>query len=68
MMGVMFDMLFSIIYIYILYQLTTLADPIKIRAWNIAGLPSDSLSTENGIIMNKARRWPLFIDPQGILQ
>jgi len=43
----------------------TLADPVKVRAWNISGLPSDNLSTENGIIVSKARRWPLMIDPQG---
>jgi dynein heavy chain len=34
------------------------------RAWNIAGLPSDSLSEDNGIIISKARRWSLMIDPQ----
>lgn len=44
---------------------TTLADPVEIRAWGIAGLPSDDHSIENGIIMEKARRWPLLIDPQG---
>ena len=44
---------------------TTLADPVSIRAWTIAGLPSDSVSVENGIIVAKARRWPLMIDPQG---
>ncbi|CAE7879527.1 DNAH1, partial [Symbiodinium sp. KB8] len=43
----------------------TLADPVQVRAWNIAGLPSDRHSVENGIIMAKARRWPLLIDPQG---
>ncbi|XP_024523426.1 dynein heavy chain 1, axonemal [Selaginella moellendorffii] len=42
-----------------------LKDPVKMRAWNIAGLPSDSLSEDNGIIVFKARRWPLMIDPQG---
>jgi dynein heavy chain, axonemal len=42
-----------------------LGDPIKIRAWNIAGLPSDSFSVDNGIIVSNARRWPLMIDPQG---
>jgi len=42
-----------------------LADPVKIRAWQINGLPSDNVSTENGIIVSKARRWPLMIDPQG---
>nr|PNR26425.1 hypothetical protein PHYPA_031000 [Physcomitrium patens] len=42
-----------------------LKDPVQMRAWNIAGLPSDSLSEDNGIIISKARRWPLMIDPQG---
>ena len=45
--------------------LHTLGDPVQIRAWNIAGLPTDAVSIENGIIMAKARRWPLMIDPQG---
>jgi dynein heavy chain len=35
------------------------------RSWTITGLPNDSFSIENGIIMSKARRWPLCIDPQG---
>ncbi|KAI9224417.1 dynein heavy chain and region D6 of dynein motor-domain-containing protein [Blastocladiella britannica] len=43
----------------------TLGDPIQIRAWTIAGLPNDSFSIDNGIVMSKTRRWPLFIDPQG---
>jgi len=43
----------------------TLGDPVKIRSWNIFGLPSDTFSTENGIILSNARRWPLMIDPQG---
>uniref|UniRef100_A0A6Q2WX96 Dynein axonemal heavy chain 12 n=1 Tax=Esox lucius TaxID=8010 RepID=A0A6Q2WX96_ESOLU len=43
----------------------TLGDPIKIRAWNIAGLPTDSFSIDNGIIVSNSRRWPLMIDPQG---
>lgn len=30
----------------------------------MAGLPSDPVSVENGIIIEKARRWPLMIDPQ----
>ena len=38
---------------------------MKIRAWNIAGLPVDSFSVDNGIIVDNARRWPLMIDPQG---
>jgi len=43
----------------------TLGEPVKIRAWNIAGLPVDSFSVDNGIIVDNARRWPLMIDPQG---
>ncbi|XP_043080221.1 dynein axonemal heavy chain 12 [Puntigrus tetrazona] len=42
-----------------------LGDPIKIRAWNIAGLPTDSFSIDNGVIVSNSRRWPLMIDPQG---
>ena len=33
-----------------------LGDSVKIQNWNIAGLPKDDSSTENGIIINKARR------------
>lgn len=43
----------------------TLGDPIKIRAWQIAGLPVDSFSIDNGIIVSNSRRWALMIDPQG---
>ncbi|KAL7754356.1 hypothetical protein RI367_000337 [Sorochytrium milnesiophthora] len=42
-----------------------LGDPILIRSWAIAGLPSDDFSVDNGIIVKNARRWPLMIDPQG---
>lgn len=42
-------------------------EPQKVRAWNLAGLPSDDTSLENGIIVSKARRWPLMIDPQVLL-
>ncbi|PRP75973.1 hypothetical protein PROFUN_01689 [Planoprotostelium fungivorum] len=44
---------------------STLGDPVKIRQWNIAGLPTDLHSTENAIIIQHSRRWPLMIDPQG---
>jgi dynein heavy chain, axonemal len=44
---------------------TTLLDPVQLQQWIIAGLPSDTHSVENAIIMDKARRWPLLIDPQG---
>ncbi|CAK6963682.1 dynein axonemal heavy chain 7 [Scomber scombrus] len=43
----------------------SLGEPVKIRAWTIAGLPSDSFSIDNGIMISNARRWPLMIDPQG---
>jgi dynein heavy chain len=43
----------------------TLGDLVKIRQWNIDGLPTDSFSVDNGIIVFNARRWPLMIDPQG---
>ena len=43
----------------------TMADPVAIRQWTIFGLPQDSHSVENGIIMSKGRRYPLLIDPQG---
>lgn len=41
-----------------------LGDPVKIQYWNICGLPKDDTSIENGIIIDKSRRWPLMIDPQ----
>ncbi|MEW5317509.1 MAG: hypothetical protein WDW38_008798 [Sanguina aurantia] len=44
---------------------TVLGEPVRIRDWTIDGLPNDSFSIDNGIIVSKARRWPLLIDPQG---
>ncbi|XP_064233934.1 dynein axonemal heavy chain 6 isoform X11 [Aotus nancymaae] len=41
-----------------------LGDPYEIRQWNTDGLPRDLTSTENGILVTQARRWPLIIDPQ----
>jgi dynein heavy chain len=38
--------------------------PVIIRNWNIAGLPSDQFSIENGILALNSPRWPLMIDPQ----
>ncbi|KAJ3073482.1 Dynein heavy chain 1, axonemal [Podochytrium sp. JEL0797] len=43
----------------------SLGDPVKLREWELAGLPRDSLSRDNGIIVQNSRRWPLLIDPQG---
>ncbi|XP_041836448.1 dynein heavy chain 1, axonemal isoform X2 [Melanotaenia boesemani] len=45
--------------------LNTLGDPIKIRSWQISGLPKDNFSMENGVIAHYSLRWALFIDPQG---
>jgi dynein heavy chain len=44
--------------------LQVLMDPVQVREWGIQGLPSDNVSIANAIIVTKARRWPLMIDPQ----
>ncbi|KAM6054400.1 LOW QUALITY PROTEIN: dynein axonemal heavy chain 3 [Chlamydotis macqueenii] len=41
----------------------TLGDPVKICAWQTAGLPIDYFSID-GIIISNSRRWALMIDPQ----
>ncbi|XP_074141707.1 dynein axonemal heavy chain 6 isoform X2 [Sminthopsis crassicaudata] len=41
-----------------------LGDSYEIRQWNTDGLPRDLVSTENGILVTRGRRWPLMIDPQ----
>ena len=43
----------------------TLGEPIKIQQWNIFGLPKDSFSIDNAVIVYNSSRWPLMIDPQG---
>lgn len=45
-------------------MITVLGSDVKIQNWNIDGLPRDSFSIENGIVMDNSRRWSLFIDPQ----
>lgn len=48
------------------YEFTkSMSDPTQILRWQTEGLPQDSHSTENAIIVKKGRRWPLLIDPQG---
>lgn len=43
----------------------SLGDQVKLREWELYGLPKDSLSRDNAIIVSNSRRWPLLIDPQG---
>lgn len=43
---------------------SVLADPYVVRTWNTHGLPKDRVSTENAILVTRAARWPLMIDPQ----
>ncbi|KOC62554.1 Dynein heavy chain 7, axonemal [Habropoda laboriosa] len=41
-----------------------LGTEVKINSWNIFGLPRDSFSIENAIIMDNSKRCSLFVDPQ----
>lgn len=39
-------------------------DNFKIREWHANLLPPDTFSTDNALIMEKTKRYPLIIDPQ----
>lgn len=41
-----------------------LGKPVTIQQWNMAELPKVGNSIEDGIFIDKSRRWPLMIDPQ----
>lgn len=43
---------------------SVIGEPVAIRGWLLDGLPNDSLSIDNALIVSKARRWPLMVDPQ----
>ena len=43
-----------------------LGNAVQTRQWHIEGLPADSFSVENALIMEESRYQPLIIDPQGI--
>ena len=42
-----------------------LVDEATIGQWNLDGLPKDTLSIQNGIMVEASERYPLLIDPQG---
>lgn len=42
-----------------------MTNSIQIQEWLRFGLPMDTVSIENQIIMGLSDRWPLLIDPQG---
>ena len=43
----------------------TLGSAVEIEAWTEAGLPRDSFSVDNAVMIYNQDKWPLLIDPQG---
>jgi len=54
----------SVPYFTDLNLITFLVSQDKIGGWLLEGLPNDELSKQNGIIIEKSKRFPLIIDPQ----
>ena len=42
-----------------------LVEDAEVGEWNIQGLPTDELSVQNGIMVTRATRYPVLVDPQG---
>lgn len=42
-----------------------LVEDTEAGQWAVEGLPSDPLSIQNGVLVTRASRWPLLVDPQG---
>jgi dynein heavy chain len=42
-----------------------LVDDTKVADWQMEGLPADSHSVQNAIMITTSSKWPLMIDPQG---
>ena len=42
-----------------------LVEDAEVGEWNLQGLPTDELSVQNGIMVTRATRYPLLVDPQG---
>lgn len=43
----------------------TLGSAVRIEGWTEAGLPRDSFSIDNAVMVYHQNKWPLLIDPQG---